>query len=205
MAYRVRGTYLESCNCDAICPCRMVDGARGGRSTYGICLGALSWLVEDGHADATDLAGLGVVLVSRYSDDEDGSPWTIALYVDERGDEVQRESLADIFLGRAGGTVLEHFPWAWKPSELVAVRAARIEVDHTPRRQWFRVADVVTVRIARPATEEARVRCVIPGYDRDGEELVAEVLRAAAEPPLEFEFTGKCAYASSFEYAGTPA
>jgi hypothetical protein len=26
MAYRVRGSYFESCNCEAICPCRMVGG-----------------------------------------------------------------------------------------------------------------------------------------------------------------------------------
>jgi hypothetical protein len=65
----------------------------GGRSTYGECLGALSWRVEEGHADGLGLAGLGVVLATRYSDDEEGSPWSFVLYVDERGDEGQREAL----------------------------------------------------------------------------------------------------------------
>ena len=51
MSYRVEGTYLESCNCDAICPCRRVGGVPGGRSTHGICLGVLSWFVETGEAD----------------------------------------------------------------------------------------------------------------------------------------------------------
>ena len=50
MAWRVAGTYLESCNCDAICPCRRIGGVPGGRSTHGICLGALSWRIEDGWA-----------------------------------------------------------------------------------------------------------------------------------------------------------
>ena len=83
MSWRVSGTYLESCNCDAICPCRRIDGKLGGRSTHGICLGALSWLIVDGHADGTDLSGLAVVLASRYSDDEEGSPWTWILYLDK--------------------------------------------------------------------------------------------------------------------------
>ena len=48
--WRIRGSYFESCNCDAICPCRMVGGRKGGRSTHGICFGVLSWLVEEGHA-----------------------------------------------------------------------------------------------------------------------------------------------------------
>src|SRR5437870_12242250 len=93
------GTYLEACNCDAICPCRRVGGRSGGRSTHGICLGALSWLIGEGQAGDVDLAGLGVVLVLRYSDDEPGSPWTFVLYVDERGDERQRDALARIFTG----------------------------------------------------------------------------------------------------------
>src|SRR5439155_12834145 len=85
VSYRVRGTYLESCNCDAPCPCRRIDGRPGGRSTLGICDGALSWSIEEGSADDIELSGLGVVLAARYSDDEKGSPWTFALFVDERG------------------------------------------------------------------------------------------------------------------------
>jgi hypothetical protein len=137
VAYRIRGSYLEACNCEAICPCRTIDRARGGRSTYGICLGALSWAIDEGAADGLDLAGLGAVLAARYSDDEEGSPWAFVLYVDERGDEAQREALAEIFLGRRGGSVLDHFPWAWKASELVAVRPTAIEIDHTPAAAGF--------------------------------------------------------------------
>ena len=35
LSYRVRGAYFESCNCEAICPCRKIGGVPGGRSTYG--------------------------------------------------------------------------------------------------------------------------------------------------------------------------
>src|SRR5215208_969402 len=83
MAYRVRGSYFESCNCEAICPCRMVGGVRGGRSTYGICFGVLSWAIEEGRVDDVDVSGLATALVVRYDDDEPGSPWSIVLHVDE--------------------------------------------------------------------------------------------------------------------------
>ena len=62
MPYRVRGTYLESCNCDAICPCRRIDARAGARSTHGICEGALSWAIEKGEAGSVDLAALGVLV-----------------------------------------------------------------------------------------------------------------------------------------------
>jgi hypothetical protein len=201
MAYRVRGSYLESCNCDAICPCRTIDRARGGRSTYGVCLGALSWSIDEGVADDVDLAGLGVVLALRYSDDEEGSPWTFVLYVDERGDEAQREALAEIFLGRRGGTAVDHFPWAWKPSELVAVRPTAIEIDHTPGRGWFRAGGSVRVRVSGPYAGSETVTCVIPGHERQGRELVVDEL-TVHDGLLDFEFSGRCAYESSFDYAG---
>jgi hypothetical protein len=111
-AWRVAGSYLESCNCEAICPCRRIDGVMGGRSTYGICLGALSWRIVEGHVDAVKLDGLGVVLASRYSDDEEGSPWSFVLYLDDRADEAQREALEAIFTGRLGGSQVDHFPCA---------------------------------------------------------------------------------------------
>jgi hypothetical protein len=199
--WRIAGTYLEACNCEAICPCRKIGGRAGGRSSYGICMGALSWAVTDGHAGDLELSGLGAVLACRYDDDEPGSPWSWILYLDERASEGQQEALEGIFTGRLGGDALEHFPWAWKASKRLAVRRVVIEVDHAPRRQWLRIRDHVTVRIRDRYAEEATVTCVIPGHDRGGEELVAEQLRVE-DGPLAFELSGICGYASTFAYFG---
>jgi hypothetical protein len=202
VSWHVRGSYLESCNCDAICPCRRVDGMGGGRSTHGICLGVLSWLIEDGEADGLPLDGLGVVLALRYSDDEPGSPWSVFLYVDDRAADDQRTTLEEIFLGERGGDIHEHAPWIWKDRHVLGVAAATIKIDHTPRRQWFRVKDHVEVRVAASVPDQGRVSCVIPGHARQGEELTVEVLHVAEQPPLEFDYRGVCAYASTFDYRG---
>jgi hypothetical protein len=201
VSYRVRGTYLEACNCDAPCPCRRIDGRPGGRSTYGICDGALSWSIDEGSADDVDLAGLGVVLAARYSDDEEGSPWSFALFVDERGDPAQREALGRIFSGARGGTTLDHFPWAWKASDPLGVEPARIEIEHTPGHGWFRAGEHVDVRVSRPYAGPETVTCVIPGHDRAGRELVVDRLQVEAAP-LAYEYSDVCAYESTFDYAG---
>lgn len=200
MSWRIRGSYFESCNCDAICPCRRIDGVSGGRSTHGICLGVLSWLIEEGVADGIDLAGLPVALACRYSDDEPGSPWTWILYLDTRGSEEQRSALENIFTGRLGGDARAHFPWTWKESQLVAVRAVEIDVDHTRRRQRLRIRDRVSVRIRERYEAGATVSCIIPGHDRAGEELVADVIRVE-DGPLAFEYRGVCGYGSTFDYS----
>jgi hypothetical protein len=199
--YRVRGTYLESCNCDAPCPCRRIDGRPGGRSTHGICDGALSWSITEGSADRIDVSGLGVVLGTRYSDDVEGSPWAYAMFVDERADDEQQETLWRVFSGALGGTVLDHFPWAWKPSDPLGFEPARIEVDHAPGRGWFRAGRKVSVRVSAPYAGPETVTCVIPGHERSGRELVVDELRVETGP-LAFEYRGVCAYESTFDYFG---
>ena len=199
--WHIRGTYFESCNCDAICPCRRVDGVAGGRSTHGVCAGVLSWLIEEGDAAGTDLSGLPVALAIRYDDDEPGSPWTWMLYLDERAEEAQQDALEAIFTGRLGGDALEHFPWTWKASNPLGVRRNAIEVDHARRRQWLWIRDHVTVRIRNRYPGESTVTCVIPGHDREGEELVSDTLRVE-DAPLAFEYTGTCGYAATFDYRG---
>jgi hypothetical protein len=50
------------------------------------------------------------------------------LYLDERATHEQQEALTDIYTGRLGGTPMQ-FPWAYKPSHLLGVKPAAIEVD----------------------------------------------------------------------------
>jgi hypothetical protein len=201
MTWRIRGSYFESCNCDPICPCRKIDGAAGGRSTHGICTGVLSWLIEEGAVDGTDISPQPVALALRYSDDEQGSPWTWVLYLDSQAPAGQRDALEAVFTGRLGGDAGTHFPWAWKPSELVAVRPVDIDVDHTRRRQRLRIRDHVTVRIRDRYAGPETVTCVIPGHDRQGEELLTDEL-LVEDGPLEFSYAGVTGYGSTFDYSG---
>jgi len=201
VSWRIRGSYFESCNCDAICPCRQIDGVPGGRSTHGECMGVLSWLIDEGTASDTDLSGLPVALALRYSDDEPGSPWTWILYLEAGASDEQCAALEDIFTGRLGGAE-EQFPWLrMAGSELVAVRAVKIDVDHTRRRQWLRIRDRVSIRIRGRYDSDANVTCGIPGHDRRGEELVTDKL-VVDDDRLAFEYRGVCGYAATFDYAG---
>jgi hypothetical protein len=194
--WHVAGQYLESCNCDAICPCRMVGGLPGGRSTYGECFGLLSWHVDDGAFDVVALAGLSVALACLYHDDEPGSPWTVVLYVDEAGDAEQRAALEAIFLGRAGGDRVLRLPWVRKPSFVLDVRPARIEFGGDA----VRVDERARIRATQPVSEQDDVRCGIPGYEESGRELYADEL-AVYDDPFDYSLSGNCAYRSEFHYS----
>jgi hypothetical protein len=135
----------------------------------------------------------------RYSDDEEGSPWTWMLYLDEQAGPGQQRAIEEIWTGSTEGEQLEHFPWAWKASNYLGMKPAEIEIDHTPRRQWFRVRDAVTVRISGPYAGDETVTCVIPGHEVQGEEVIAQELKVDAGP-FRFEYTGNCGYAADFDY-----
>ncbi|MFN2462721.1 MAG: DUF1326 domain-containing protein [Candidatus Dormibacteria bacterium] len=196
--WHVAGSYFEACNCEAVCPCRREGSRHGGRSTYGVCDFALSWLIADGAAAATDLSGLQVVLAGSYADDEEGSPWRVALYVDDAATQAQHDALAAIFLGRAGGDTLQNFAAAI--GEIHAVRTARIRLDHATDREVIDVRDLVRVTSNGPAKSSGTVSCGIPGHDHPGQELVAETFWVR-DPPLHWEVTGRCAFAADFAYS----
>ena len=200
LPWRIAGCYFESCNCDAICPCRMVGGRKGGRSTHGICFGVLSWQIEDGRAGDVDLSGLAAAFVIEYDDDEPGSPWNFVVHVDERGREEQRQALAAILTGELGGEAVLRLPWVSKPSELIEVRASPIEIEHGPSGHEVRVGRAVTMIATRPYETDEAVACGIPGYDFPGTELIAETL-VVDDDPFAWELSGNCAFASPFDYA----
>ena len=147
-----------------------------------------------------DVSGLATALIVRYDDDEPGSPWTIVLHVDATGDESQQNALADVFLGRHGGPQVGVLPWVRKMSNLVDVRPDRIELVAQGEGYELRIGEAVHARATRPVPSDAVVRCVIPGYDQPGHELVADEL-TVHDDPFAWELRDNCAFASRFDYA----
>ena len=202
--WHLRGSYFESCNCEAICPCRMIGGIKGGRSTYGICFGVLSWLVEDGAAGETDLSGLAVALVIRYDDDEPRSPWSFIVHVDERGSSEQRDALARIMTGELGGDDVLRLPWNSKPSKLLSIEIGPIEISKSGGEHRLRIGPAVSLTASRPVATEEAVACGIPGYDQPGTELYADEL-VVDDGPFAWELSGNCAFVSRFDYSSGDA
>jgi hypothetical protein len=196
--WRVKGTYFEACNCDAICPCRRQGGLKlTTGSTYGVCEFALSWQIVDGNCGGIPLVGRAVVLAGSYSDQEVGKPWRVCLYVDDEATEEQYAALTEIFLGRAGGTALSNYAAAI--GEVYAVRRARISLEHAPSRWFMRAGDYVVVRGSTKVPSDLAVSCGIPGHDHPGDELRTDIMRVA-DGALQWEVQGRCGFATDFDY-----
>jgi hypothetical protein len=95
------GEYMESCNCDYLCPCVYTNPQ--GPVTYDHCTAALVFRIDAGSYGETKLDGLSFALVIRSGKVMADGNWVFAGVVDERADDAQRQALAAIVGGEAGG------------------------------------------------------------------------------------------------------
>jgi len=197
LSWNVAGSYFEVCNCEAICPCRRSAGRRGGRPTYDNCDFALSWWIRRGQAGEIDLGDLKVVMAGKWEKTA-GDPWRVILYVDDRATPVQRDALAAIFLGRAGGAIRKGY--AANIVQVLAVRRAAIDLDHTPARERIGIPPYLTVRTREIVAHDFTVTCGIPGHEHLGQEIRADAFEYR-DGPFEWDVRGKCGFFTDFAYS----
>jgi hypothetical protein len=99
--WTMRGEYMESCNCDYLCPCIYTNPQ--APVTYDHCTAALVFRIDEGSYGNIKLDGLKFALIIRSGKVMADGEWIFAGVVDERADEAQREALAAIVGGEAGG------------------------------------------------------------------------------------------------------
>ena len=103
----LRGDWFDTCKCSVPCPCTFAQPP-----TSGDCDGILAWHIRTGHYGDVPLDGLSVMALASFT----GNIWegetkaSMAMFIDERADERQRDALQMIFGGRVGGGGLRHGP-----------------------------------------------------------------------------------------------
>ena len=99
-SWHIRGDWFDTCNCSIPCPCTFAQAP-----TNGDCEGILAWHIRTGTYGDVRLDGLSVMAVGTFT----GNIWegqtkaSMAMFLDERADDRQREALQLIFGGRVGG------------------------------------------------------------------------------------------------------
>ncbi|MCE2493246.1 MAG: DUF1326 domain-containing protein [Alphaproteobacteria bacterium] len=99
--WAVSGQYMESCNCDYLCPCIYTNPQ--GPATNDDCYALMVFRVDEGRCGDTRLDGLSFALVIRTGNVMADGNWIFGCVVDETADEIQRGILAAIASGEAGG------------------------------------------------------------------------------------------------------
>jgi hypothetical protein len=98
--WHITGDWFDTCNCSIPCPCTFAQPP-----TTGNCEGILAWHIRAGNYGHVRLDGLSVMALGAFTGNiwEGQTKLSMALFLDERTDERQREALQLIFGGRVGG------------------------------------------------------------------------------------------------------
>ncbi len=72
--WMVKGTYLEACNCEAICPCIVFSPP-----TEGSCTALVGWHIDEGRHQGTVLDGLNAALLVHSPGEMKDGNWPVIL------------------------------------------------------------------------------------------------------------------------------
>jgi hypothetical protein len=99
--WSIAGEYMESCNCDYLCPCIYTNPQ--GPATHEHCTSLQVYCIGRGHFGDVKLDGLSFAFVIRSGKVMADGNWIFGGVIDERADEPQRDALGAIVSGQAGG------------------------------------------------------------------------------------------------------
>lgn len=99
--WSIEGQYMETCNCDFICPC--IGSNLTARPTEGDCKAAIAMKIDKGAKDGVSLDGLAFVVLLRSPGAMADGDIKVGLVIDENADDAQTEAIGAIASGAAGG------------------------------------------------------------------------------------------------------
>jgi hypothetical protein len=141
MSWSLKGSYVETCSCDLICPC---NASLDHGATYDYCRVVLVFAIKDGEIEGTDVNGLTVAAIAETPKVMTDGNWKIGLFVDERASDEQLEKLVGVFSGQKGGPMEGVVPLI---GEMLGVERAPIEVVDDGVRHSVRVGDAIDFEI----------------------------------------------------------
>jgi hypothetical protein len=141
MSWRLKGSYVETCSCDLICPC---NASFDHGAVYDYCRVTLAFAIDDGEIEGTGVSGLNVVAVADTPKVMTDGNWKLGLFVDERATDEQMEKLVGVFTGQKGGPMEALAPLV---GEMLGVERAAIEVVADGLRHSVRVGDAIDFEI----------------------------------------------------------
>ncbi|MGE4053677.1 MAG: DUF1326 domain-containing protein [Vicinamibacterales bacterium] len=123
-AWQLNGQYYETCSCDFVCPC--LPGGMAVKPSKDSCTFAMAFAIERGTYGSVRLDGLGFVVLGFTPEAMGKGNWSVGLIADERASAEQRDAIAAIASGAAGGPMAGVSGLVGK---FLGVESARIEFD----------------------------------------------------------------------------
>ena len=137
-AWHISGQYYETCSCDYVCSC--IPGQLMVRPSKGSCIFAMAFQIDRGSYGSVKLDGLGLIILGLTPEEMGKGNWSVGLVADERANAEQRDALAAIAGGSAGGPIAGLSPLVGK---FLGVESAPIRFDRNGMKWSVQAAQLV--------------------------------------------------------------
>ena len=197
--WKVSGTYFEACNCDAACPCVFMSAP-----TAGSCSLLVAWHIDKGSFADVVLDGFNAVLALYSPEHMLKGGFKVALYVDDRANSEQRDALAAVFSGKAGGHMSALGPLI---AEVLGVKAVPIQYEENGRKRRLSIPGIAESEIAplsgqggAEVTVNNHPFTVVPGFPAVVSKSTSVTYR---DHGFNWQISEKNGFYSPFTYAST--
>ncbi len=197
-SWTMKGTILQSCNCDYGCPCNFNAPPTDGR-----CDGQWTWHVDQGRYGDVDLSGLNFSVAARWPAAIHLGNGEALVLIDERASEAQRQAILSLLSGQEGG------PWAIVATTLTTIHGPQYvpyAISINGVRSTLQAGSAIALEmepIRNPVTgAEAFPQVVLPeGFVyRESTRASSKAFRVSGA--LNFGSQGKDCAVAPFEYRG---
>jgi hypothetical protein len=156
--WQIKGDYFENCSCDVQCPCEVApEGPLKALPSQGHCDAIVALHVDEGSYGDVRLDGLSALFTAYAEGPMGNGNWKLAMYLDDRAGDAQREALQTILSGSVGGPMAAFAPLV---GEVLGVKSVPIRYEIDGKRR----------SVSIPGIAEARVRAV-DSMHPDGSEV----------------------------------
>jgi hypothetical protein len=141
MAWKLEGTYFETCSCDVVCPC---TASLANPATRDRCNVTLVFNVVDGDVEGTDVSGLTVAAIADTPKVMTDGNWRLGVFIDGAASDEQADKLGAVFSGALGGPMQALGPLI---GENLGVERQAIEVREDGLRHSVKIGEAVDFEI----------------------------------------------------------
>jgi len=141
MSWNVKGSYVETCSCELMCPCNL---SLDHGATYDYCRVTLVFNIREGAVEGTDVAGCKIALIADTPKVMTEGNWRVGVFIDDGASEDQFERLVQVFSGQLGGPMAGLAPLI---GEMLGVERAAIVIEEEGLRHSVRVDGMIDFEI----------------------------------------------------------
>jgi hypothetical protein len=166
--WQIQGRYMETCNCDFICPC--IGTNMAAKPTEGDCKAAIAMHIDKGSKDGVSLDGLSFIVMMHSPGVMGEGNIKVGLIIDESATDEQVAAISEIASGSAGGPMAALAPLV---SEFAGIERRPIKFEGDGMNMSVSAGDLV----------DQAVRGV-PSLSREGEPMYLENTAHPVSPRL---------------------